>query len=470
MSIPSNPRSSHSLPSPAQAPSTAPAAGGQAKIKQPGNVFLFVYFLAYIGSYIGIMGPSILSLYTRLSDLFPAQGSGMTATGALALVSGVGAIVAALANPLIGRLSDRTTSSMGMRRPWILISSGIFAAGILVIAFAPANLVVITLGWALSQGGCNGLLAVYTALLPDQIPEKYRGSMSSYLGIGMNASALVGVWLVGLFPAGNVIFDAAGNPTGGASSSIWRFIVPLAVAVGTALLIFVVLKPIDRRLSKTQVRAFTVKELASSFVFDPRKSADFTWAWVSRFFFMLGIAYLIVYQTPYFQLHLGYEGNALDSISVWGQLVPVSAMVLMGLVSGKWSDSVHRRKIFVIASALLYATSLLFMVVAPANQSGTTLAMIGLFIGGLAQGTYFGIDLALVTDVLPDADSAGKDLGVFNIASAVPQFIAPFIAPLFLGLSWFGGKAGSNFVVLFLAAAVFSAIGAFLVLPVRRVR
>ena len=45
-------------------------------------------------------------------------------------------------------------------------------------------------------------------------------------------------------------------------------------------------------------------------------------------------------------------------------------------------------------------------------------------IGGLGFGMYVAVDLALVADVLPNKDNA-KDLGVFNIASALPFSIAP---------------------------------------------
>ena len=38
------------------------------------------------------------------------------------------------------------------------------------------------------------------------------------------------------------------------------------------------------------------------------------------------------------------------------------------------------------------------------------------------------VDLALVVDVLPDNDNAAKDLGVFNIAGALPFSVAPGIA------------------------------------------
>jgi len=446
-------------------------APGVATSARPGTPLFVALVVAYFGAYIGVLGPGILALYTRLAELFPAEGVGVTSVDALAIVSGTGAIAAALANPFIGRLSDRTTSRWGMRRPWILASAAIFAAGLLVVAFGPANLAVITIGWAISQAGCNGLLAVYTAILPDQVPERRRGAVASWLGVAMNVSALPAIWLVGLFAAGSVTFDEAGVATGGAAGSPWRFLAPLAVAIVTALVLYIALAPYDRRLGRDAVSGYSAREFFGSFVFNPLRNPDFTWAWISRFFFMLGIAYLLVYQAPYSQLHLGFEGAELDAVVLWGTIATVVGAFLTGYVSGRLSDVLKRRKVFVIVSASLYAVSLLFLVFAAPDPSGLPVALIGLFLGGLAQGVYFGVDLALATDVLPDSEAdAAKDLGVFNIASAVPQFIAPFVAPVFLGLQVFGRDGGSNFAALFLFAAICSAAGAVLVGFIRSVR
>ena len=40
---------------------------------------------------------------------------------------------------------------------------------------------------------------------------------------------------------------------------------------------------------------------------------------------------------------------------------------------------------------------------------------------GLGFGVYMAVDLALVADVLPDTDDTAKDLGVLNIAGALPS-------------------------------------------------
>src|SRR5207302_1363127 len=69
-----------------------------------------------------------------------------------------------------------------------------------------------------------------------------------------------------------------------------------------------------------------------------------------------------------------------------------------------------------------------------------------------------------VADVLPSEDTVAKDLGVFNIAGALPFSIAPAGAPAILAIG------GGNYAVLYAAAGIFAIIGAAAILPVRGVR
>ena len=71
--------------------------------------------------------------------------------------------------------------------------------------------------------------------------------------------------------------------------------------------------------------------------------------------------------------------------------------------------------------------------------------LVGMAIGGLGFGVYIAVDLALVADVLPDQDNAAKDLGVFNIAGALPYSVAPAIAPAILAIG--GGSYGVLYAV-----------------------
>ena len=74
------------------------------------------------------------------------------------------------------------------------------------------------------------------------------------------------------------------------------------------------------------------------------------------------------------------------------------------------------------------------------------------------------VDLALVPDVLPDTDNNAKNLGVMNIAGALPSSIAPAIAPAILAIS------SGSYTVLFAVAGICAIIGGAAILPVKRVR
>ena len=86
--------------------------------------------------------------------------------------------------------------------------------------------------------------------------------------------------------------------------------------------------------------------------------------------------------------------------------------------------------------------------------------LVGMAIAGLGFGVYMAVDLALVVDVLPDKDNAAKDLGVFNIAAALPSSIAPAIAPVILAIG------GGSYGVLYAVAGTCAIIGGAAILPV----
>jgi MFS family permease len=65
--------------------------------------------------------------------------------------------------------------------------------------------------------------------------------------------------------------------------------------------------------------------------------------------------------------------------------------------------------------------------------------------------------------VLPDPADRGKDLGIMNIATAVPQAAAPLLGALVVAA--LGGFAG-----LFVLSAIAAVLGALAILPIKTVR
>ena len=180
-----------------------------------------------------------------------------------------------------------------------------------------------------------------------------------------------------------------------------------------------------------------------------RKNPDFAWAFVSRFMFVLAYAFLVTYQAYYLLEKIGSAKADIPQQIFLGTLVQSVVVVAASLIGGKLSDRTGRRKIFVLTASVVYGVAI-FVIAIASNFNG--------FLVGMA------IDVALVVDVLPDKDNAAKDLGVFNMAGALPFSIAPGIAPAILAIG------GGSYAVLYAVAGVSAIVGAATILPVKRVR
>ena len=143
-----------------------------------------------------------------------------------------------------------------------------------------------------------------------------------------------------------------------------------------------------------------------------------------------------------------------------GTLVNSVVVIAASLVCGKLSDQTGRRKIFVFTASIVYGVAM-FVIATAGTFNGF---LVGMAIGGLGFGMYLAVDLALVADVLPDEDKVAKDLGVLNIAGAIPFSIAPAIAPAILAIG--SGSYGALYAI----AGVCAIIGALAILRVRGVR
>ena len=143
------------------------------------------------------------------------------------------------------------------------------------------------------------------------------------------------------------------------------------------------------------------------------------------------------------------------------------------VVVGHWSDRVGRRKIFVIWSGVLIGASSLVLGLWQ-DWPGALLAAVVL---GAGFGVYQAVDFALITQVLPGAGDRAKDLGVINIASALPQVLAPAIAGLILVVvRELGGSVATHgegwslgYGVVYLVGFVLCVLGSVFVTRIRSV-
>jgi MFS family permease len=399
--------------------------------------FISLYTLAYISTSLVFIAPLLVTLALKVNSLVGIE----RAPDSLALVAGIGALLAMFGNPFFGKMSDRTSSRLGMRRPWMVIGLAGGSLGILVVALAP-SIAVVLVGWCLAQLFFNALLAAMVAVLPDQVPAAQRGLVAGVLGVCTPIASVSGTFVVKLF---------TGNQLAG-------FLAPCAIGGFFILLFAVTLK--DRRLAKADKPTWSLREFASTFYVNPRKNPDFAWAFVSRFMFVLAYAFLVTYQAYYLLEKIGSAKADIPQQIFLGTLVQSVVVAAASLIGGKLSDRTGRRKIFVLTASIVYGVAM-FVIAIASNFNGF---LVGMAIGGLGFGIYVAVDLALVVDVLPDKDNAAKDLGVFNMAGALPFSIAPGIAPAILAIG------GGSYAVLYAVAGVSAIVGAATILPVKRVR
>lgn len=408
-----------------------------------GAAFMARYALAYFGMWVALLTPTSLTLGVRAKQVAPDGAAEL-----LSLVLGVGSALAILCNPLFGKLSDRTRSRHGMRRPWIIGGALVGTIGLALVALAP-NVPLLVLGWAITQGSFNAVLGALTAILPDQVPSAQRGRMSGLLGL----CGPLGI-VVGTFVASRVDHSTA-----------LMFLLP--AGIGLAAILQFALPLQDRRLpADLPLPAYRLGEFVRSFWVNPLRHRDYGIAWFSRLFMNWGYATGMSYQVLYLTDGLEVEVAVVAGLAfIASSALQVTAVVFSGL--GGWlSDRLGSRKKVVLLAAVFLAAGLAVV----AFSDSVPAFIVGVAIAGVGQGLYVSVELAIVAEVVTDPTTAARDFGVSNIGNTLPQTLVPVIAPVALAVPLLGGDGGENFAALFLLGSALTLVGAVLILPIRAFR
>jgi MFS family permease len=393
--------------------------------------------LANLGVWMAFFTPIQVLLPEQLARIDAAHKETM-----LGLVTGVGALVAVIVNPLAGALSDRTTVRLGgraygRRHLWTLGGALVGALG-LVLLSGQHTVLGVAAGWVLAQACFNAMLAALTAAVPDRVPLGQRGAVSGWIGIPQVLGLVLGVVLVTALVSG-----------------VRAGYVAVAVAVALLAVPFTLLTP-DDPLPREHRAPLRVRALLAAVWVSPRQHPDFAWAWITRFLVQLGNAlgtlYLLYFLTD--RVHYPHPDDGLLILI----LVYTAALVTTTVVAGRRSDRTGRRKVFVLWSGVVMAAAALLL----AGWPTWTGALVAAAVLGAGYGVYVAVDAALITQVLPAATDRAKDLGVINIANSAPQVLGPALsAPIVVYL---GG-----YPVLYALTALVTLLGSVLVLRIRSV-
>jgi MFS family permease len=350
------------------------------------------------------------------------------------LINGAAGVAALIVLPLAGALCDRTRTRFGRRRTWMAAGIAVFTVA-LILTGMQTHVVTILLAWVLASVGFSMASAGLFAAVADQVPVTQRGIISSAI-FGPQALGL----LVGLVLLTTVITSTTGG------------FVTLAVFVVALSVPFV----LQYRETLSAATA-TPLNLRQAMWVSPRQYPDFAWAFGGRVMVnignALGTTYLLYFFRDYLRLK-DPEGALLIATAIY-----LVFTLLAAYSGGVISDRTGRRRVFVAVASVLQGVAALVLVVAPSFRTTEVAAA---FLGA-GYGAFLSVDQALVTQVLPDAGSRSKDLGIMNIGTNVPQALAPVAAALVI--DQLGG-----YRELFGFAGMFTFFGVLMVYRIKSVK
>jgi MFS family permease len=362
----------------------------------------------------------------------------------IGLVHALGAVAAIVATPMVGALSDRTTSAKplgrlrGRRHRWTL-GMAVLAAICLALISQQSTVIGILGLWALFSVFNNGQYASLSASIPDHVPVGQRATVAGWVGMPQALGLVIGV---------EIVAQVFGGHTSG-----YLF---LAVAMLLFVLPFV-FSTSDPPLEPGQREPFSAGQLLEAFKVDLRAHPDFGWAWITRFLASLSISMGTLYLFFFLRDQLGYKTNAATAHLTTLILIYTLCVVVTATVGGRISDRMGKRKLIVTVSGSLMGTAALLLTFVETWPS----VVVAAFLFGTGFGAYLAVDQALITQVLPSAENRGKDLGLINIAIAGPAAVGGLLAALLVTV---GG-----YPTLFASTAVTAAIGAILVWRIKSV-
>lgn len=356
----------------------------------------------------------------------------------LSIATAIGVLAALITNPIAGALSDRTTARLGRRRPW-LIGGTILSAITLALMSTATSFIMLVLWWAMFHVAANVLLAALSAVVPDQVPVRQRARVSSFVSLSLPLGAVIGSVLV--------------------TRMVKSPQLPYYIFIGVLLIVMTlfVLMLREKSLPERAVPRFKLGTFLAGFWVNPVRYPDFGWAWFTRFLVYLSYFTALGYLLYFLQDAVHYQ-KAAQGVTTF-QIILTGTLLVASILSGILSDKFQQRKLFVMGASfvLVFAFLILaFFQTWPAVELAAAVL-------GIGFGAYLGVDIALITQVLPSANARGKDMGIINIANEFPEIVGSALAALMI-------NAFHSYTLLFMLAAILALLGAILVQRIKSVR
>nr|WP_295670817.1 MFS transporter [Sphingomonas sp.] len=354
-----------------------------------------------------------------------------------------GPMTGLLVQPLIGALSDKTTSRLGRRTPYFLIGAVLCSLCLLAMPYSPTLWVAASLLWILDAAN-NVTMEPYRAYVGDRLSEDQRSTgfliQSAFTGLAQTMSYLAPSLLV-WWGMNKDAVDANGIP------DITRIAFLVGAVLSLATILWSVVRVPELPLSPEELAAIrtekmtltgAVRDVVQAIRDMPPAMRQLGVAMLCQWYAMFAYWQFIAFALSR-SLHgtadpasQGFRDAALTvgRIGAFYNAVAFLAALAMVLVTRRYgARMVH---------AVCLAASGLAMLAIPGTGSEAWLygSMIGI---GLGWASMMGNPYVMLTSVVPPA-KFGIYMGIFNMFIVVPMMIESLTVPLVFH-SLLGGDA-----------------------------
>src|SRR5438132_482919 len=353
----------------------------------------------------------------------------------LALVVIWGTLVAVAVNPLVGAISDYATFRMGRRRPFLIIGTIANVIVLVLFALAPgwfssiALLLTFIVLFLLLEFTNNLANSPWSAIIADKVPEHQRGMTAGFNGLFTLLGTIVGSIVAGIIVNKNNALPIYRNE-----------IVQIFLIIAVVQVIFVAYTVITvKETPLAEHVTFQLSPILKKFFFKPSRYPDLSWVLLARLLVMMGIWGVFYFLQYYFDDVLGGPGvktiifGGVFSGEFFSGALFLPALMLTALptslIAGWISDHKGRKVLVYLSGAMMTIVCVLFIFFQ--SQYGALFA--GAFFG-IGYGAYTSVDWALIADVIPPTNEAGKFHGIWSAKVVLPQVMAITIGHIILYL------------------------------------
>lgn len=358
---------------------------------------------------------------------------------AVALLSSFVSLAGLIANFVFGALSDVTRTRWGKRKPYIV--GGLLIQAVLFLVIANVTSISVIIGcWVLVAIAENAVAASMVAQQSDRIAPRWRGTASMCWGVGWTCCQVITII---------------------ASQFLDRPQLGMYVLTGISLVLglaHVLLMHEKSNLDEPRMN-FDAGSLLSHFFLPIHGARDYYLALGGKLLMVIGGTCVGLYQlyifTDYIHLDMPSTKVAMTTMTT----ISLITGIIFGVIAGPLADRFGRLKAPVAISVIFIGIAAVFPYFFPYAWAMYAFGVIS----GVANGVYNSIDGALNLAVLPNKDTAGKDLGIINFANTLSQIIGTAIAGGIITL--FG-----TYRAVFPASFLISLAGACLFFLIRKVK